>query len=165
MATFFDRIAETFGFGNDDAGPTRDLSEWLESTLKDELKVSKIVRDEDGDIAIPYGSSVLYVRQGEDDSPFLTVFALLLEGFRKSPDVYEAVNAINRQIPLAKVFVDEDNVLMVMSIDLPVFNLSSDDLTLAIEIVSTEADRFDTLLQKRFGGTTALEDDDDEIDV
>ncbi len=77
-----------------------------------------------------------------------------------SPDVYEAVNEINRQIPMAKVTVDEENAQVVMTIELPVINtLTPDDLMLALEIVSTEADHFDTLLQKRFGGTTALEDE------
>lgn len=67
---------------------------------------------------------------------------------------------------MAKVIVDDDSTQIVMSIELPVMNsLNGDDLMLAIEIVSTEADHFDTLLQRRFGGTTALDDNDDEIDV
>ena len=166
MATFLQRIAGAVGIGEDEPGPTTDLTEWLDATLKDELKISKIQRDEDGDIPIAVGSSLLFIRQGDDESPFVTVFAPLLSDFRMSPEVFDAVNAINRKIPMAKVIIDEDDTQIVMSIELPVINsLSPEDLMLAIEIVSTEADHYDTLLQKRFGGTTALDDDHDEIDV
>jgi hypothetical protein len=37
MATFFERIANTLRSGDDEVRPTRDLGDWLESTLKDEL--------------------------------------------------------------------------------------------------------------------------------
>lgn len=167
MATFLQRMAGTLGFGEQlDEGPTFDLTEWLETTLEEELGVSKIVRDEDGDIPIEAGSSMVYVREVDPESPFLIVLAPLLEDFRMSPDVYEAINSINRQVPMAKVTVSEDEDQIVMTVALPIMNSpSSEDLMTAIQLVAEAADHFDTLLQKRFGGVTAGSDDDDSFDV
>lgn len=67
---------------------------------------------------------------------------------------------------MAKAVVIEDEMQIVLSADLPVVGtLSSDELMLVIEIVANAADHFDSLLQKRFGGTTMIEDDGDEFDV
>lgn len=167
MASFLERVAGTLGFGNDsDDRAMFDLTEWLESTLREELGVSRIIRDEDGDIPIQAGSSTLYVRESDPESPFLIVLAPLLEDFRMTPEVYEAVNSINRQVPMAKVTVSEDEDQIVMMVALPVMNsLTAADLMAAVDIVAEAADHFDTLLQKRFGGTLAGSDDDDSFDV
>jgi hypothetical protein len=107
---------------------------------------------------------VLFIRPHEKDSPFLQIFAPLLRDFRFSPAVYEAVNAINVQIPMAKVAVVRDDLIMLSS-HLLTNTLSPTELLLAIDLLSSIADQFDTMLQKRFGGETMLSDDDDAIDV
>jgi hypothetical protein len=149
-----------------EAPSTEDLDAWLESALKEAFGLFEIERDEDGDIPLPYGSSVVFIRHSDAESPFLEIFAPLLHGFTMSPEVYEAANSINAQVPLAKAIVDADSKQIVLTAELPLIDrLSSDDLVLCIELVSDAADRFDTLLQKRFGGNMMLEDDDDEIEV
>jgi hypothetical protein len=73
-----------------------------------------------------------------------------------SPCVYEAINAINLEVPMAKTVVDADLRQIVMSVELPVIDtLCADDLMLAVETVSDWAEYFDSLLQSRFGGATA----------
>jgi hypothetical protein len=132
------------------------LGAWLEATLKNELALAGIERDADGDIPISLGGPVVYVREGGPGSPFVTVLALLLEDFDVSPCVYEAVNAINVEVPMAKTVVDAKLRQIVMSVELPVIDtLSPDDLMLAVETVSDWAEYFDTLLQNKFGGATA----------
>jgi hypothetical protein len=151
-----ERIADQIDFADAVAPGPDDLAEWLDATLRTELGLATIVRDEDDDIPISLGGPVVYVRQGGPGSSFVTVLALLLEEFDVSPCVYEAINAINLEVPLAKTVVDVDLRQIVMSVELPVIDtLSAGDLMLAVETVSDWAEYFDTLLQNRFGGATA----------
>ncbi|WP_155289271.1 T3SS (YopN, CesT) and YbjN peptide-binding chaperone 1 [Rhodococcoides fascians] len=141
-----------------------DLNTWVEGVIG-RLMGSPPRRDADGDIPIHRGSSVVYVRQHEHDSPFLEVFSVLLSGFEMSPSVYEAVNAINAQVPMAKTTVNRDETAIGMNVLLFVESISEHELCETIDIVSASADHFDNLLQKRFGGHTALEDDPDGIEI
>ena len=141
------------------------LDAWVIATLKEAFDLPELHRDVDGDIPIPRGSAVLFIRPHDDDSPFLQIFAPILRGFRMSPDVYEAVNAINSQIPMAKATVNADGSIILLEAQLLTHTLSPQELLLAIDLVSGAADHFDTLLQARFGGETLLDDDDDAIEV
>ena len=82
-----------------------------------------------------------------------------------SSEVYEAVNSINRQVAIAKAVVTEDKRQILLLAELMLIDLSPDELLFAIEEVGEAADHFDTILQKRFGGETMQDDDDDEIDA
>jgi len=154
-------------FGSGGERRTGELDEWLEETLKREFEVDTIERDEDGDIAIPRGSAVVYVRTADDDPPRIEIFSPLLEDFIMRPEVYAAVNSINRNTPLAKAFVHPDHAQIVLTAELHIFDgLSSDQLMATIDLVADRADHYDSLLKKRFGGRTMLDDDDgDEFDV
>lgn len=132
-----------------------DLGRWLEATLKDKLGLDAIHRDADGDIPVSLGGPTVYVRQGEPGSEFVTVLALLLEDFGVTQFLFQAVNVINVETPMAKTVVDLDDRQIVMSVKLPVIDsLSPEDLMLAIETVSDWAEYWDTLLQASFGGAT-----------
>lgn len=164
--SFLQRMADTVGLGGtSEEAVTDDLDKWLDRTLKDALGF-KVERDGDGDIAIPYGSAIVFIRHRDPESPFLHIFAPLLADFTLTADVYAAVNSINSQVAMAKAVVIEEEKQIVLSADLPVVGtLSSDELMLVIEIMAEAADHFDSLLQKRFGGTTMFEDDGDEFNV
>jgi len=152
-----------FGGSKDDAPRNDQLDHWLEDTLARELEVDEIVRDEDGDIPVRWGSAMVYVSvMGVGtELQVIRVFAPLLKDFTVKPEVYEAVNSINRQIPFAKAIVDPEIGQIVLAADLFVFDqMSSEQLMATIELVGENADHFDTMLQKRFGGTTMFEDDD-----
>jgi hypothetical protein len=165
--SFFQRVAGTLGLGSDpgDGRPAEDVSEWLDMTLKEAYGLAEIPRDDDGDIPITYGSTEVFIRHGDPDSPFLEIFAPLLHDFRMSPDVYEAVNSISRQVPMAKAVVTDDNKQILLCADLLLIELSPDELMFTIEHIGEAADRFDTILHKRFGGEMVRDDDADEIDV
>lgn len=153
-------------FGSGDANSAVDLDTWLASTLKRELKLEEIERDEDGDIPIQCGSAMVFIHP-DDESSCITVFAPLLEDFAMRPEVYEAINAINRKIPFAKAIVDPDIKQIVLVAELHIFDgLASEQLMATIDLVTETADHYDTLLQKRFGGKTMLDDaDEGEFDV
>ncbi len=143
----------------------KDFASWVDSVLKDQLGLPEVYRDEDGDIPIPRGSAVVFIRVLDKDSPFLEVFSPLVRGFEISPDVFEAVNAINMQVPMAKATVFADSKQIVLSAHVLIDTLSAKELMFTLDMVSNAADHFDTMLQKRFGGTTLLEDSDGAIEV
>lgn len=163
--SFFDRVAGVFG-SQDGSTRNQKLDEWLEETLKREFKVDSIERDADGDIPIPCGSAVAFVRAFDEDPSRIHIFAPLLGDFTMRPEVYEAVNSINLQVPLAKAVVDTESNQIILAADLFIFDeLSPDQLMATIELIADQADYYDSRLQKRFGGTTMLDDDEDELDV
>lgn len=151
--------------GEDEQLVVDSLNEWIEETLKVALELDEVFRDEDGDIPIPRGSSVLFIRPQAEGSPFLEIFSPLLQGFEMSPAVYQAVNELNLQVPMAKAMVSGDGTVIVLSAHLLTETLSPTELMFALDMVSGAADYFDTLLQKRFGGSTLMDDDDDAIEV
>jgi hypothetical protein len=152
--------------GSDGRSDAASLNDWVVATLKEAFELPDIYRDSDGDIPVPRGSSVLYIRPHDGESPFLEIFAPLIQDFRMSPEIYEAVNAINAQVRMAKAVVAGDGTLVLLSLELLTDTLSAKELLFSIDLVSTAADHFDTLLQKRFGGVTQItDDDDDSIDV
>lgn len=161
---FFDTI-----FGGDGGTSSGDLDQWLAATLKRELQLDKVERDDDGDIPISRGSAVVFVRavpESEHESARIEIFAPLIGDFSMRPEVYEAVNEINRQTPLAKAVVDPDDTQIILQADIYIFGeLSPDQLMATLDLVADRADHYDTLLQKRFGGKTMAGDDDDEFDV
>lgn len=154
-------------FGSGDDKRTGKLDTWLEETLKRELKVDSLERDEDGDIVLTHGSAAIFITVFDEENPCITIFAPLLEDFAMRPEVYEAVNAINRKTPFAKAVVEPDAPQIVLSAELHIFDeLSVDQLMATVELIAERADHFDTRLQKRFGGKTWFADgDDDEFDV
>ncbi|WP_061001382.1 T3SS (YopN, CesT) and YbjN peptide-binding chaperone 1 [Mycolicibacterium mucogenicum] len=157
-------------FGSDDNTSTTDLDQWLVTTLKRELNLDEIERDDDGDIPINCGSAVVFVRAipgSEDEADRIEVFAPLLAEFAMRPQVYEAVNEINRQTPIAKAIVEPDGLQIILQAEIYIFDeLSSAQLMATLNLVADRADHYDSLLQKRFGGRTMADDDnDDEFDV
>ncbi|WP_425005600.1 YbjN domain-containing protein [Mycolicibacterium sp. S3B2] len=160
--SFLDRI-----FGSSSDHGEHQLQVWLEGTLKRDLKLDSIERDEDGDIVIAAGSAVVFIRTSDGETPCIVIFSPLLAEFAMRPEVYEAVNTINRNTPFAKAIVDPDGPQIVLSAELPIFDgLSPEQLVATIELVADRADHYDTRLQKRFGGQTMLDDEEgDEFDV
>ena len=82
-----------------DGGPHAALAvdDWVAQQIKDAYDVERVYRDDDGDIPIPFASSVVFVRSYEHGSPFLELHALLLADYEMSPEVFGAVNAVNAQ--------------------------------------------------------------------
>ena len=84
------------------------VDDWVAQQIKDAYDVDDVFRDDDGDIAIPFASSVVFVRSYEHGSPFLELHALLLADCELSPEVFGAVNAVNAQLSLPKVMIDAE---------------------------------------------------------
>ena len=141
------------------------LEQWVAAVLADWLDVPEIKRDDDGDMWIPAGSAVVFVRAHDDEFPSVEVFSPLLRDFKEGPAVFEAVNAINVKLRMARVMVVEGPTIILQA-DIPAGSLDPQELIFTVQMVGRAADHFDTLLQARFGGETMFEEDEeDSVDV
>ncbi|MBK9178834.1 MAG: YbjN domain-containing protein [Acidimicrobiales bacterium] len=114
-------------------------------------------RSPDGDIPIPRGTSLTWVRVEDGEFPFLHLYAPLVVGVDRSPELYEAVNRVNLQVPMAKAMVVGDGATVILAADLPADARSESELLFAVDLLTRAADHFDTALQERFGGATSLD--------
>ena len=105
-----------------------------------ELGVDEVVKDADGDIPISSGTSLTYVRVHDDDLPMVRIFAYLLTGLEKRPELYEAANEISLSVMFAKALVVEDGTAMVLAAEIPADSLSPGELVGTLEMVMDAAD-------------------------
>jgi hypothetical protein len=139
----------------DDAGQQASLEEFVDRTLRHALQVAELQRDADGDIPIPRGSSVTFVRvRGRVDQPSQVImFSPMLNGVGPSPGLLEALNEINRQLRIGRAFHTGQQV--ILQCEILADALRAEDLVWALEYMTQAADLFDSQLLAGFGGTTA----------
>lgn len=136
---------------------TEVIRPYLEQTMRELLRVERLVVWEDGTIPIRAGSAGVYVKLAEpNDRPLVHVYSPLLRGVPSTPALLERLNGINASTFQARAFwVDEQ---VIVAVDLLAEALDKEELSAAVELVSTFADRWDTELRSAFGGSTAFED-------
>ena len=163
----FDLFPGALGASSDPRRGER-LDNWIEEVLARELDLDAIERDEDGEIPLPRGSAITFVRTFVDDNavPRIHVYSPLVIKLPMRPEVYQAANTINQQLAFAKVVVYPDINEIRLEADLWLLDdLSSEYFMAVVRLVGNRADYYDTRLQRRFGGETMLDDDEDELDV
>jgi hypothetical protein len=135
-----------------DDDPPRTLTEWTLWAVGQILERENLEVDHDGDIPIPYGSALCYVRAREDP-PSILVFAPLVVDLAVSPELLTEINAINLAIDVGKV-VHTGGDEVVYSLLLVGEQLSVPILAASLEAATHIADHFDHQIQRRFGGKT-----------
>ncbi len=108
--------------------------------------------DADGDIAVPAGNTVVYVRV-EEDSPAVVLFAALLAGVRWTPRVGHTLNDVNGHVRYGRLHFLEDGCVMV---EYRIFcrPFVPELLRHAVVGMSLLVDGLDVALQERIGGRT-----------
>ena len=145
-------------------GPFEALDGWVFATLSKVFR-GPVSRNADGDIEIRRGSSCTCIRVDREYS-VIHVFSHLVRGMEPDSEVYEAVNAINEQVPLAKAVVVDEGRTVICNAALLADSVTPYELLATLDVVSEAADHFDTLLAERFGGQTRLPDGPpDQIDI
>lgn len=105
--------------------------------------------DEDGDISMTVGSSILFLSIVPE--PFLVrVYAIVLQNISPSPKLYETLNHINHKLQIGRIFAIEN--LIVLESTVPQFALTEQILLHTISYIATVADEYDDRLQRSFGG-------------
>lgn len=117
--------------------------------------------DEDGDIPIPTGSGMLYVRV-HDEVPVVELFSLVVRGIKERERAAFEVGVLNRDTRMIKFVLLGDSV--IASLHLPAVPFAARQLRLMVSMMSGVLDRIDGDLIARVGGRRATDPEPDEDD-
>ena len=120
--------------------------------------------DSDGDVAIPNGSSVAFIRISSEPIS-IRIFAILLSDVSESAELFATINDINANIFAGFLYYENNRVYLQHTV-LAAGGLSVQTLIQTIDCITDLADFFDDKLQERFGGEKFRAGRaDDEIEV
>jgi len=112
--------------------------------------------DEDGDIALRFGSAAVYVRV-LGAPPFVRMFSPVLEGVEADDRLLGRLNELNRDTRFARFLAVEGRVFV--SVDVPAVPFVAEHVSDAFVQLGSLADEMSGTLQKELGGRRAFEDD------
>lgn len=139
-------------------GSPDDLRDLVAEVLQPVLD-TEVEFDIDGDIPVPTGNTVVYVRV-EEDAPCVRLFAPLLHDVRWTPRVGHALNDVNRRLRYAKVVHEQGYV--VAHAFLPCMPFVPEQLRQALAGMTGMVHGLDDTLRKRIGGRLLSETADGE---
>jgi hypothetical protein len=140
------------------------LTDWLCWAVAQILDVDEVSRDADGDIRVRYGSTMCFVRSIEDP-PSVRLFAPMIVEVPRTPALLEALNDINLNITVGRVFHTPGNEVLY-ALELYGEQLTMEIIRASLDAATAIADHFDHQLQSRFGGKTLFaEVTDDSVIV
>jgi hypothetical protein len=158
-----DETGETGETGEAGQAPTT-LTDWLGWAVAQILDVDEVSRDADGDIRVRYGSTMCFVRSIEDP-PSVRLFAPMVVEVPRTPALLEALNEINLNITVGRVFHTPGNEVLY-ALELYGEQLTVEIVRASLDAATAIADHFDHQLQSRFGGKTLFaEVTDDSVMV
>ncbi len=135
------------------------LRPFVEKNLAGLLELPRVEPDSNGDYYLPWGSARVRLRLMDDADPLLQLSAVLVDGFKKTAKLSEALNTVNASELAFRVFRFERRIIAAWEI--PADTLDSRQFLEVCRRFAETADRIDSDLARRFGGKTALPDDDD----
>ena len=112
--------------------------------------------DGEGDYPVRFEQAVYYVRLLDVERPVVQVFAVAVAGAEERPELFAALNTINRQLRFARTFVTSGKV--VFASELLGETIDVDELASACGAVATAADHFGPLIAKEYGGELQFHD-------
>lgn len=112
--------------------------------------------DEDDDIPVPYGSSLVYVRVVEE-APVIDIFGVVVDGVTDRARASYEVNILNRDHRFVKFFLVEDRVVAQTLV--AAWPFAAEHLRMMLTGMSAKLDQIGGELAVRVGGRTALSDD------
>lgn len=115
----------------------------------------QVGRNDDGDMLVPHGSALTFVRAAVEP-PRLHFASPLLTGVPESPELIARLNGMNAQIAFGRLFHSDDAVVAEMELICRPF--VPEHVAIATNIMSRLADEVDDILQGEFGGKTFFGD-------
>ncbi len=137
------------------------LRPYVEKVVAEYLGIppdKKLVVNDDGSIPIHVGSAMYYVQLMEGEPAILQVYSVMIEELDKSPELFEALNEINRTTYYAKVFWLDDHRVVAAS-EIVADTADKGEIGNACNAIAWVADHYDTELQKKFGGKMSFTDE------
>ena len=117
--------------------------------------------DEDGDIPLPMGSALLFVR-AVDSAPVVEMFAFVVRGIQHTDRAAFEVAVLNRDTRMIKFVLLDDAVLATLQ--LPASPFTPRNLRAMVLSMAEVIDRVDDDLVARLGGRRGLEPEDEARD-
>lgn len=130
-----------------------ELRELLTATIRAITGKDEIITDDDGDIPITFGSTVLFVRVMQD-MPLIRVIAPVLVDVASSPALFEALSDLNRDYRFISSFWADDTVLV--TVDVWANPYIESQVLWMLEQLGKAADEIDDELSRKFGGRVFL---------
>lgn len=129
----------------------------IEGVLKRILGLDTVPVDNFGNWGLSYGSTNFYIRvlpMYASDKHIVQVFSPMISEIPYSPQLMNAVNALNVQIMFGRV-AWVNNVLFAFS-ELVAETVDELELRVACNTIATIADTYDNALQMQFGGKLSI---------
>jgi hypothetical protein len=128
------------------------------------IEPDDVLVDSDGDVVLPNGSSVAFIRISSEPVS-IRLFAILLSDVSESADLFSTINEVNANIFAGFLYYQNNRVYLQHTV-LAAGGLSVQTLIQTIDCITDLADFFDDKLQERFGGEKFRAGRaDDEIEV
>jgi hypothetical protein len=127
--------------------------------------LGEVERDDDGDIPVPCGSALVWVRV-EQDAPVVQLFSVVVDGLVDQKKAAFEVNVLNRDVRFVK-FVQSGRRI-VAHVNLPAWPFVPEHLRSMLAGMATKLDEVGGDLVTRLGGRRAIEPEggpDDEAGV
>lgn len=125
----------------------------LLETLRKSSGIGDLDFDSDGDIALRYGSAVVYARViGEP--PLVHLFSFLLREVEEQPEIYVRLNELNGQSLQTRFYFREGSVYGMTELSAAPYIEAQ--VARSFERFCQVADTMGSLLQNEFGGRTAF---------
>lgn len=131
----------------------KSLSQVLLDALTKVTGLKHLKFDGDGDIAIPYGSALTFVRL-INEPPYVYIYSPILRAVEESPDIFARLNDMNARETLMRFLLRNETVYATAAICASPF--VSEHLTQAFMHFCAVSDGVDSLLQAEFGGKIAF---------
>ena len=129
------------------------LRKMLMAALQEATGIRDLEFDDDGDIAIRYGSALTFVRH-TDDLLYVYVYSPILQEVEESPDIFARLNDMNARETLMRFLFRNETVYATAAICAVPF--VGPHLMQAFAHFCAVADGVDSLLREEFGGKTAF---------
>ena len=136
--------------------------EHLDDLVADELTElfgHRPIRDEEGDIAIRVGSTMIFLRT-TDDATEIVIFAAIVHDVEGRSRAVEVLNDLNTEARWVKFQLIRDRVFATLSVLAQPFVPAH--LAQAVKIMSDTADAIDDELAEKLRGRTTFGDDSDD---
>ena len=129
------------------------IAQELLAAIREVTGLGDLEFDNDGDICLPRGSQVVFVRR-LGATPFVRIWSPLVRGVDETPELLAQLNSLNASAGLARFSV-LDGVVFAEA-DVAAEPIVATHVDLALRRFCGASDGVDAMLQREFGGRTAF---------
>lgn len=129
------------------------VAELLLVTLREYTDINDLEFDQDGDVAIGYGSALVLLRLN-DDCSYVRIYSPILLDVEDDPDIYPRLNDINANQVQVRFFYKNEAIYAISDVSVTPF--VSEHVLQALRYFSLTVDDLISLLQDEFGGRASF---------